>query len=226
LTLFVLIVLAAIAISALLGFQKGAIRELVGLFAFGIAAAGALFLLPFTSAFFTELVHPHLLSVIAAVVAGFIFTFIVFRLIGGWVAGQVHQTRLFGGADRIIGFAVGVVRALVLIGLFTLVFDRATPDNLKPDWITGAFTYPLASLSGRTLGKVAPAGLRILGHPSALLKDENEPDRDDTNATDRAPAPSAAHHNAPSTSALHTGRSKGYDQRSREQLNQLLERTR
>jgi membrane protein required for colicin V production len=222
-TLFDLIVLATIAISALLGYQRGAIRELVALFAFGIATAGTLFMLPFTSPFFTELLRQHLLGAIAAIVVGFAITYIAFRFLGGQLANNVHQTRLFGGADRVVGFALGVVRALVLIGLFALVFDRATPQNLKPDWITGAFTYPLASLSGRILGKVAPAGLRILGHPSALLKGDKQPDTDDTGRPDDAPAErQSTRHDA---SPLHKGRGKGYDQRSREQLNQLLERT-
>ncbi len=229
-TLFDLIALLVIAVSALLGFQRGAIREFVGLFAFGVSAAAALLLLPITSSFTAEFFHQHLVAVAVAVVAGFAVVYILFKWIGLWIAHQVRQQSVLGGADRALGLGIGALRALILLGLFALVFDRATPAALKPGWITGAFTYPLASASGRALGALAPAALRVLGHPSALLNGKKGPDTQspDTQPTDES-GPAATVPPRPTPPRPHAprhDRGKGYDQRSRDQLNTLLERTR
>jgi len=45
-TLFDLIAIAILVISALIGFQRGAVRELVTVFAFTLAALAALYMMP------------------------------------------------------------------------------------------------------------------------------------------------------------------------------------
>ena len=235
-TLFDLIALLVIAVSALFGFQRGAVRELVGLFAFAVSALTTLVMLPFTTKLFGSLLHAHWMAVAAGVIAGFAVVYLSLKILGHWVATQLHQQSILGGADRALGLGIGAVRALILLGLFALVFDRATPAFLKPDWITGAFLYPLSSASGRMIAKVAPTSLRAFGHPSTLLNGEESPDTtpdasadtsagptQDTTTTDQkqtAPAPAAT----PPRPTPRKG--KGYDRRSRDQLDSLVERTR
>jgi membrane protein required for colicin V production len=221
--MFDLIAMAVIAISALMGFQRGAVRELVGLFAFGVSAVACLALLPITSKLAAPIFHPHLFALVAAVITGFAVVYLGLKFIGHWIATQLHQQAILGGADRALGLGIGAVRALILLGLFALVFDRATPEGMKPPWITSAFLYPLASASGRALGAFAPTGLRLLGHPTGLLNGGETPDTDQINETGaapvRPPAPPPTAHPAPR-------KGKGYDQRSRDQLDKLVERTR
>jgi membrane protein required for colicin V production len=220
--LFDLIAAAVIAISALMGFQRGAVREVVGLFAFGLSAFATLIALPFTSKLASHIFHPPLIALIAAVVVGFAVVYLGLKFVGHWIASQLHQQAILGGADRALGLGIGAVRALVLIGLFALVFDRATPAEMKPAWVTDAFLYPLASASGRTLGALAPTGLRVLGNPAALLNRGEHPDTEPKETGAQPVRPSKA--SAPSRPAPHKG--KGYDKRSRDQLDTLVERSR
>lgn len=222
-TLFDLIALAVIAISALLGFQRGAVRELVGLFAFGVSAAATLLMLPFTRRLAGSFFHQPLIALTVAVILGFAVVYIGFKVVGSWIAGQVQQQAILGGADRALGLGIGAVRALILLGLFALVFDRATPAEMKPPWITNAFLYPLSSASGRLLGAFAPKGLRIIGNPASLLNGGEDPDKAQTEETGSQPetAPNPPLKTRP---APHKG--KGYDRRSRDQLDKLVERTR
>lgn len=221
-SLFDLIAAAVIAISALMGFQRGAVREIVGLFAFGLSALATLAALPFTSKLAGQVFHPQLIALIAAVVVGFAVVYLGLKVIAQWIASQIHQQALLGGADRSLGLGIGAVRALVLIGLFTLVFDRATPAEMKPSWITDAFLYPLASASGRTLGALAPTGLRVLGNPASLLNRGEHPDTDPSE-TGATPTPTSK---TPTPSRPKPRKGKGYDKRSRDQLDTLVERTR
>ena len=218
---FDLVAAVVIAVSALMGYQRGAVREIVGLVAFAVSAIATIAFLPFSVRFAGSMFHPRFLAVAVAVIVGFAVVYIALKLIGNLLATSIHKQALLGGADRSLGLGIGAVRALILIGLFTLVFDRATPAELKPRWITSAFLYPLAQASGRMIAAVAPMGQKMLGSPAALLKGPDTPNETGASET---PAPAAVPQPSPARPAPHRGR--GYDQKSREQLDKLLERNR
>jgi membrane protein required for colicin V production len=223
LSLFDLIAGALIAVSALAGYRRGAVREVIGFFAFGLAVYVTLSLLPMTSAFAAVFFHPHWVAVASAVVAGFALVYLCVLILSRWVTWGLSQRPVLGGLNQALGLGVGGFRAIFLLGLFALLFDRATPDPLKPEWVTGAFFYPLASESGQLIGRLAPAGLRAIGRPSALLNGEHGPDR--THPDRLADQPGASATTPPrSTRKRHHG--VGYDQNSRTQIDDLVERTR
>lgn len=212
-----LVAAAVIAISALMGYQRGAVREIVGLVAFGVSAVAALALLPVSVKVAGGVFHPHIVAVAAAVVAGFAVVYLGLKLLGQAIATSMHKQALLGGADRSLGLFIGAVRALVLIGLFTLVFDRATPETLKPRWVTDAFLYPLGQASARAIAAVAPVGMKMLTSPRSLPDAQNTPnDRSVAGSEDGRPP-------APKPSAR---KGKGYDKASRDRLDRLVEQTR
>lgn len=218
---FDLIVAAVIAVSALMGYQRGAVREIVGLVAFGVSALAALALLPVTVGIAGTVFHPHILAVGIAVVVGFAVVYLGLKLIGHLLATSMHKQALLGGADRSLGLFIGAVRALVLIGLFTLVFDRATPEGLKPPWITEAFFYPLGQVSGRAIAAIAPMGMKVLASPRRLLNDPNAPNDGAATGASETPLPVP-------TRTVRTPPHKGggYNRSSRDSVDRLVERTR
>ena len=115
-TQFDFIVLALLAVSAAVGFARGAVREIVAL-----------------------------------------------RLIGAGVSRAVQKTQGLGFLDRSFGLLIGLGRGLIVLGALFLMFNAATPEDLRPKWITGAKTWPLASNMGRVLDELAPKGLDVAG---------------------------------------------------------------
>jgi len=217
-SLFDLIAAALIAVSAIMGFQRGAVKELIGLVAFSASAVATLALLPVTVGMAEGVFHPHIIALAVAVVAGFAGVYLALKLLGHLISSQLHDQSLLGGLDSTLGLAIGAGRALVLLGLFALVFDKAVPVEMKPTSVTGGFLYPLASASGRLIGRFAPKTLPGLGAVTPLLADPAEPPPEaDVPAK---PRPTPAAHPRPA----HKGR--GYDQHSRDQLDTLVERTR
>ena len=63
----------------------------------------------------------------------------------------------------------GVGRALVLAGAFFLVFNRITPADLSPKWITGGFTWPLARKSADLLTVFAPGGMKLANGVTKMM---------------------------------------------------------
>jgi membrane protein required for colicin V production len=229
LSLFDLIAGALIVISALVGYQRGAVREVVGLCAFALSALATLALLPITTKIAGKVFHPHWVAMVAAVVVGFAVVYLAIMLLSRWVSSGLSRQTLLGGLNQAVGLCVGAARALVLLGLFALVFDRAIPEGLQPPWVTGAFFYPLAGESGRVMARLAPAGLGAIGHPGVLLNGEHSPDttrpdttRPDTTQTDQTGA--SATTSPPKPRTRHRG--AGYDQNSRTEIDDLVERTR
>ena len=161
---FVLIVL----VSALVGYARGAIKELVTLCAFLLAALAAVFALPYSGALFRRLVHPAWAGNACAVLVVFVLAYIVVRVIGGLITRHVHGSAL-GGLDRAAGGVFGVARALVLVGAFFLVFSAVTPPELSPKWISDGFTWPVARASGRTLTVFAPGGMKLADNVTRMM---------------------------------------------------------
>lgn len=159
-TVFDIVFLLVILVSALVGYARGAIKELVTLFAFGLAAMAAVLALPFAGKLFRHMVHPPWAGNATAVLVVFVVVYILLRVVGSLLTRHVHSSRL-GALDRGAGGVFGVGRALVLAGAFFLVFSRITPPDLSPRWITGGLTWPLARASGNALTVFAPSGMKL-----------------------------------------------------------------
>lgn len=162
-TQFDFIVLALLLISAAVGFARGAVREIAALVALVAAAALAIIGLPVAAPFMREIVRPGWLGTVAALVVVFGVTYILLRLLGAALAHRIQRTDVLGALDRSLGLAIGLGRGLVVLGALFLMFNAATPADLRPRWITGATTWPLARNMGRLLEALVPRGLDVAG---------------------------------------------------------------
>jgi len=158
-TLFDLGAGLVLLVSGIFGYARGATREVTTAIAFVLAIVAAVLALRFTGPIAGHSIHTVWMANAAAVLIVFIFAYVVLRLIGGALTRRVRQTAALSGLDRALGFAIGVVRGLVVIGAFALLIEAATPAERRPAWIVGAKLYPLASQAGAALKSLAPRGL-------------------------------------------------------------------
>ena len=162
-TQFDFIVLGLLAISAVVGFVRGAAREIAALAALVFASLIAIFGLPLFAPIVRKVVHPDWLGTVAALVLVFGGTYLALRLIGAAVARQIQRTDFLGVLDRSVGLFIGLGRGLLVLGALFLMFNAATPLDLQPRWIVGAKTWPLARSMGSLLKALAPQGLDMAG---------------------------------------------------------------
>jgi membrane protein required for colicin V production len=206
LTQFDIIVLVLLAISAAVGFARGAMLEIVSLFALAAAAAAAVFGLHDTAPYVRRVIHPDWLGTAAALVGVFVIVYALLRMVGAMIVRQIQAAEFMGVLDRSLGLALGLGRGLIVLGALNLMFNAATPKDLQPHWIVGSTTWPLAQNMGHLLTAMAPRGMDIAGR----LK----------------PAFDRAWHNAGHDTIDDRLKSEGYDARQRSEIEDLVERSR
>jgi membrane protein required for colicin V production len=206
LTQFDVIVFVLLAISAGVGFARGAIREIVALVALFVGAAAAIFTLSDSAPVARRFIHPDWLGTAAALLGVFLVAYLIVRLVGGLIARQIQDSEFMGALDRSLGLAIGLGRGLLVLGALNLMFKAATPEDLRPHWIVGSTTWALSQNMGRALTALAPKGLDVAGR----LK----------------PAFDRALHSAKHDALDDRLKSEGYDARQRGEIEDLVEKSR
>jgi membrane protein required for colicin V production len=197
------IVFGLLLVSALVGFARGAVREVVAMTALVAAALAAVFGWRFARPVTAHVVHTPWLAAVIALLLVFGIVYAALRLAGAGLARTIQRADVLGALDRTVGLLIGLVRGLVVLGALYLMFNAATPRDLQPRWIVQARTWPLAADMGRLLETLAPKGLDL----ASRLR------------------PAFAH-------AAHAGGSgdrnttEGYDARERRDVDDLVERSR
>ncbi len=126
------VILAILALSVLVGFFRGFLRE-----AMGLAIWAAAFWIAFT---FLDKLTPYLENGIelpsARTAIAFAILFFAALVIGGlisWLIGQMVEKTGLSGTDRLLGGVFGIVRGLALVVLL-LLFAGFTPLPKDPWW--------------------------------------------------------------------------------------------
>ena len=157
-TLFDIIAGLLLGVSLVAGLMRGGVREVTFVVSFVLAAFVALFSLRFTGPIAQASVHPAWAGTAVAVIIVFLAAYFLFRVLGANLARSVDRTKALGTADRLIGGGFGLVRALVMLGLFALVMDSLTPGDKMPSWIAQAKLFPVAQAAATALRVLAPEG--------------------------------------------------------------------
>jgi len=192
-------------ISAVTGWTRGASRELTSALSFIIAAAISLFGLRISGPIFRSLMDPDWAATAAAIVVVFVVFFLIIRLIGGQLTAGLHETSA-GTLDRAVGATFGVIRAVVILGVFNLLLHLATPPDRMPHWVEDSMFYPLSEASGAVLKVFAPKGKALAGKLAPAIKE-------------------AVHEGGDNTSGEKSS-DKGYDDDQRRKLDDLVEKSR
>jgi membrane protein required for colicin V production len=114
------VVIAAVVLSAVIGAARGFLREAVALGAWVIAL--------FFAWHFSDLIAPHLGGLLsdsevrpwAARVIIVALVLLLGALVGATL-GHFVRLSIFSGLDRLLGFAFGVLRGFVLLGVFVIL---------------------------------------------------------------------------------------------------------
>lgn len=134
-----LIVIGVVAVSALLAFMRGFVREVLGIGAWVGAAFFAVWAAPFVDARFLRWFGPDF-GKPAALAAMFIVALIVLSAISSMI-GSIVRMSLLGGVDRTLGVVFGLLRGAALVAF----------AYIAAGWVVTADRWPEPVLQARTL---------------------------------------------------------------------------
>ena len=145
------LVIAAVVISAVVGAMRGFLREAVALASWLLAL--------FIAWHFADLVEPHLGGLLAGSYvkpwAARIIIVVLILLLGaaiGTALGYFVRLSIFSGTDRLLGWVFGLVRGVVLLGVFVILGQLLRLDGER--WWTRSVLIPY--------GESVANGLRAL----------------------------------------------------------------
>ncbi len=206
-TLFDFIAVIILLVSGVVGFARGATREVMTVLAFVLAVVIAVFSLHYTGPIARRAIHQGFLANAVAILVVFAVAYILLRIAGAGLTRSIHQAEALGTLDRVVGVGFGLLRGLILLGVFYLVFHAATPPERVPHWIKDAALYPLAGFAGHALMGLEPEGSAVANKVGPALE---RAVRDGSSQPGDSSAPAG----------------KGYDERSRETVDALVEKSR
>ncbi|QCB42257.1 CvpA family protein [Sphingomonas sp. PAMC26645] len=189
LTALDIVVLIAVAGSAVLGLIRGFVTEVLSMFAWvAMVAMLKLFHIPLAAA-----LSPMVGTVGGAAVLAFAIitgvTYIGGRLVANAIGART-RTSILGPVDRALGFGFGALKGLILASLVfllaTLVIDTMSGGpSRRPGWMTTSRTYPL--LNATSAGIADFVDRRRRGKP--VFGATTPPSRSDPSRSDSASEP-------------------------------------
>jgi len=144
---------------AVTGFLRGFVEEILSLLAWVVAVVAVyLFLAPVTDLAGIWM-GPGATTSLGAFAGLFLLTFFAGKLLARRL-GQRMRTSILGPVDRVLGLGFGALKGLIVATVAFLAFTLAYnlffgPDAKRPEWMTGARSYPLLQASGNAMSRFA-----------------------------------------------------------------------
>ena len=167
---FDIAILLIVGMSAITGFVRGFVQEILALFAWIFA----LFAIHNLHTPLTEFFEPEIGTTSGAAVLSFALLLLVpyafVKLVANWAGGKSRNS-LLGPIDRVLGFGFGSVKGMIIVVLaFSIVvlgYDTVWGVAGRPGWITQARTYPFVNASSEALVKMIGEQRRQLAETDA-----------------------------------------------------------
>ncbi len=159
LTLFDIIAIVVVGLSALAAMMRGAVREILALASWIGAAIVAFLALPYAGPLVRPVVAGDALADGVAAVLVFLLALVVLKMLSGMVARTVEGSAV-GPLDKALGLAFGAARgAFVLCAAYLAVSFLIKPD-LQPEWVRNAYLIGPIQEGARRIEAFLPEAYR------------------------------------------------------------------
>ena len=154
-----LAVLAVLALSGLLAFMRGLVREALGLGAWLLAAAAAYAAFPHIRPYVGAQFADPTTADIVAYGGVYVVVLVLLWLLASAIASAVRNSAL-GGLDRTLGLVFGLIRGAVLVAALYVLVGIAIPAEQWPAPVIQARFLPLVHRGAEWLATQMPEAYR------------------------------------------------------------------
>jgi membrane protein required for colicin V production len=153
---FDIVILGVVAISAVLAFARGFVREALSMAAMFIAILAVLWGFPLLRTPMRGVIETGWMADAVTIGTIFILVYIAVRVATGRIHEWVHDSEPLGILDRTAGLLFGVARGFVLMAVAALVVTNVAPPSMLPKSLKEAQFYPVVMLTADALKHLAP----------------------------------------------------------------------
>jgi len=164
-----LVVLGVIALSGLLAFMRGLVREVLGVGAWIIAAfvASPYGVFPYIAPWVRQQISDHTIADAVSMGAVFLVVLIVLSFVASAISSAVQGVGL-GGLDRTLGLVFGLARGALLLCVAYILAGLAIAVDQWPAPVLDARTLPTVYRGAVWLAAQMPPGYRpVVAAPPA-----------------------------------------------------------
>jgi membrane protein required for colicin V production len=150
-------IVLVLAVSAVLAFMRGFVREMLHILAWIGATLVAVYGFSLLQPVMKKYLQPDLLANLVAAGGLFVLSLIVLIFVAASIAKKVKESDI-GAVDRSLGFIFGLARGLLILALAYLVLVQFLPPKRKdqPEWVTASRGLPYVRAGATYLTKLAP----------------------------------------------------------------------
>jgi membrane protein required for colicin V production len=159
-------VIVVLLLSTLVALVRGLVREVVGLASWVGAFVVAWYAFAHVRPLVREAMGNELLADLATGAGVFLVPLIVFKILGGILAGGIDGAGL-GGLDRIGGVIFGLARGALLVCVAWLVVGFLVKPEQLPQWVREAYVLPQVQQGSDWLRGFLPAELEAQGRAAS-----------------------------------------------------------
>lgn len=151
--------LVILLISAIFGFARGFVKEVLSISGWIGATFLALYLFPILKIYAREYINNLLIADILTGSLIFILSLVSLSYITHAISAKVKASSL-GALDRSLGIFFGIGRAIVIVGIAWLVFVQFIPPKGRPQAILDAKMLPIVQAAGEFVAQLTPPDMQ------------------------------------------------------------------
>lgn len=165
LTLFDVVVLAVVALSALVGLVRGGVAEILGLASWVGAAVVAALALPHVRPLVREAAGNDLIADVIGLVGAFVVALLVLKLVTAMIARVIAASPL-GPVDKVLGVLFGAARGALLVCAAYLLASQFIRPDLQPPWVNDAALIRTVREGAARLARLIPEPPEVPADPA------------------------------------------------------------
>ena len=167
-----IIILCVVGVSALIGLNRGLIKEVLSITGWILATVLIIHLLPVLLPMAQKVISNGIFAGILTSLLIFTVFFIIWIYTTGDLVGKIRTSKL-NGLDRFLGLFFGVMRAFLLIVLFNIMVSWIIPEDKQEDILKESKYYTLAGSFAKPLEEMIPQETLDMIKEQAILVGQN-----------------------------------------------------
>lgn len=159
LNIFDICVITVIALSAMVSFYRGFMREVLSLGSWVGAALIALYSFPTVSEWIEPQVKSQAIASGLASIGVFMVALVSISILTGIMMKFVKESSEVGYIDNMVGLAFGVARGVLLVSVAYFVMTLVMSEKDYPDWLEDSYSRPYVAKTAAWVAELTPSYL-------------------------------------------------------------------